>query len=226
MLEKKKHLCTIFFRLITDHELGVVDSSFGPYRLNKGSNSDSGFFELSLAIDVYIQLSDAVYGNVLDEKTWHGRKGSEELAALFSLFFGNRIISCGFTSFESGGAALPITASHLWGEKDWGACSRFLTKPSGILPNVMSSRGQNEGILGNYYKMNGIASIALTKAARCYQDALWWADLQPELSWLLLINAVEAAANYWYKDKHDTNEDLLKCGKPGLYERFKISQRT
>jgi len=36
-------------------------------------------------------------------------------------------------------------------------------------------------------------AIALGRAARLYQDALWLAESEPNLSWLMLVAAVETA---------------------------------
>ena len=40
-------------------------------------------------------------------------------------------------------------------------------------------------------------AIGLVRSARLYQDALWLAESEPNLSWLLLVSAVETAANLW-----------------------------
>jgi hypothetical protein len=37
----------------------------------------------------------------------------------------------------------------------------------------------------------------MTRVARLYQDALWLGESEPNLSWLLLVAAVETAANSW-----------------------------
>jgi len=35
--------------------------------------------------------------------------------------------------------------------------------------------------------------VALTRAARLYQDALWMIESEPSLAWLLLVSAIETA---------------------------------
>jgi hypothetical protein len=42
------------------------------------------------------------------------------------------------------------------------------------------------------------AANVVMKVARMYQQALWLADTHPEMSWLLFVSAVEAAAAYWW----------------------------
>jgi hypothetical protein len=39
--------------------------------------------------------------------------------------------------------------------------------------------------------------LTLVRSARLYQDALWLAESQPALAWLLLVSALETAAVYW-----------------------------
>jgi hypothetical protein len=61
--------------------------------------------------------------------------------------------------------------------------------------------------------------VALVRAARLYQDSLWLAESTPELTWLLMVSAVEAAANDWNRKRGD-NLLRLKESKPELYERL------
>lgn len=60
-------------------------------------------------------------------------------------------------------------------------------------------------------------SITLIRAARLYQDALWVVESEPALAWLLLVSAVETAANQW-RTKQDSPLDRLKYSKAELYE--------
>jgi len=41
---------------------------------------------------------------------------------------------------------------------------------------------------------------ALIKAARQYQQAIWIADSDPSLAWLMLVSAIETAASEWSSD--------------------------
>jgi hypothetical protein len=59
--------------------------------------------------------------------------------------------------------------------------------------------------------------IALIRVARLYQDALWLVEAQPPLAWLLLVSAVETAANRWRKSKGSPVERMRES-KPALYD--------
>jgi len=52
-------------------------------------------------------------------------------------------------------------------------------------------------------------AIALARAAKLYQDAVWVAEGEAELSWLFLVSAIETAADSWYAaDKRSPAEEL------------------
>ena len=62
-------------------------------------------------------------------------------------------------------------------------------------------------------------AISLVRAARSYQLALWMADSEPNLSWLLLVSAVETAAACWSVSSDDPVA-VLKKHKPAFTERL------
>jgi len=49
-------------------------------------------------------------------------------------------------------------------------------------------------LLSAYPLLSPIEAAALIRASRLYKDALWHSDAMPELSWLMLVQAVETAA--------------------------------
>jgi hypothetical protein len=57
--------------------------------------------------------------------------------------------------------------------------------------------------------------IALIRAARLYQDAIWIADAEPALAWLLLVSAIETAADRW-DQATGSPTDRLRYSKPDL----------
>ena len=59
-------------------------------------------------------------------------------------------------------------------------------------------------------------AIALVRAARLYQDALWLAESEPNLSWLMLVAAVETAANYC--PSQDSPLERLRGSRPVFVE--------
>jgi len=75
----------------------------------------------------------------------------------------------------------------------------------------------NLDMLNSLPKLSLSESIAIIRMARLYQDALWFAEPEPELAWLLFVSALETAANEWQND-HGNNVDYLKGSKPDLYK--------
>jgi hypothetical protein len=75
-----------------------------------------------------------------------------------------------------------------------------LLKPFDVLPSI-----------------NAPSAIKLVRAARLYQDALWLAESQPQLSWLLMVSALESAALCWRSSSEDPALKL-EVSKPELFE--------
>lgn len=61
-------------------------------------------------------------------------------------------------------------------------------------------------------------ATALVRAARLYRDALWIAEAEPELSWLLLVSALEVAAVQHQAETPSI--DVLRASKPALVQRL------
>jgi hypothetical protein len=71
--------------------------------------------------------------------------------------------------------------------------------------------------LTTYPAIDAREAIAVVRAARLYQDALWVAESEPNLTWIMLVLAVEAAVNRW---QTSIGEPLLclRSAKPDLVE--------
>lgn len=67
--------------------------------------------------------------------------------------------------------------------------------------------------------LNHEAATTLIRSARLFQDALWPAETEPGLTWLLLVSALETAAVHW---RAQQEEPLVRfqTAKPDLYEEL------
>jgi len=70
---------------------------------------------------------------------------------------------------------------------------------------IPSSAGEvNLGIAAPYLsvfpKMAPFQAASLVRAARLYRDALWYSDSMPDMSWLMLSNAIETVAQLFSSD--------------------------
>jgi hypothetical protein len=115
-----------------------------------------------------------------------------EFGALLSLALG---IRC-----RSGGLIRTFEGSDPRGEPtEWAHVQPYLAPPrydgNPIIP-VPAEVSVHEAVpyLARYPSASQGKAVALVRAARLYEQALWIAESDPELSWLLLVTAIEAAA--------------------------------
>jgi hypothetical protein len=87
-----------------------------------------------------------------------------------------------------------------------------------MLPHVIGKHDPSDAKLVNRFAdLSPAESIALVRASRLYQDAIWIAEAEPQSSWLMLVSAAETAANHWRAAKETTIE-RLRTAKPALAE--------
>jgi hypothetical protein len=85
-----------------------------------------------------------------------------------------------------------------------------------ILPQAIDEHDLYDAtLLSHLPNMPPRASIALIRAARLYQDGIWIVESEPELSWIMLVSAVETAAGYW-RVTTDSPLDRMHISRPEL----------
>jgi hypothetical protein len=147
-------------------------------------------------------------------RSWLGLTVDEEMAALISLILGIRLRSGGLTR-EFGTddpAGRPIAFMHK--PPSWRA-PRASNLPTLIRATV--SLDTLPPILQRLPLVNAAESVALIRAARHYQTAVWVADDDPELAWLQLVSAAEVAASQ-YAGTNATPVEALEEGLPDVTE--------
>ena len=145
---------------------------------------------------------------------YHGGSPPEEIAALSSLIIGIRLRAGRTTRrFEPNsdyrGKPLEI------GEQATPYFERprkYKVPSAAVGPHSLMDLAR----LRTLAKLSVTEAIAIVRSARLYQDALWLAEPEPELAWLLLVSALETAANEWQKEAGE-NTARLKCSLPQLY---------
>lgn len=155
-----------------------------------------------------------------DESRYHGGDTVDELAALTSVALGARI-RAGDESrrFESG-------QDRYGRPSDW----RFKPKPvvyvqpnrrSLILPSVVDTHPMSQlEIMKSIPRIKPARYVNLIRACRSYQDALWIAESEPNLAWLMFVSALETAANDVYTTDASPGE-RLRASKEDLAELLK-----
>jgi len=128
-----------------------------------------------------------------DEAFYHGGTMVDELAALSSLCIGARIMAGGESRrFEPGQDPLGRPCS--WDYKP----APFLRVRPGryVLPAITGTHS-----LSNLEMLHSIPIISperyvnLVRSCIAYQNALWVAESEPHLAWLLFVSSLETAAN-------------------------------
>ena len=176
----------------TTIELGpfvVVGSWLGPGR-------GTGAARAYLRIKHYLNAEDYDATEASSE-SFHGGRIHDEFAALLSLEFGVRLQAGPSqreyapeldalgrpTSFEPLGQRLPVLQVGHFGD---------------MLPGTRRMVAFGElSLLPRLAELSADDSVAVARSARLYQDAVWYADAQPWLSWLLLVSAVEVVSSRW-----------------------------
>ncbi|PAP78008.1 hypothetical protein [Rubrivirga marina] len=142
---------------------------------------------------------------------YHGGGVAEEIAALTSLELGVRLKAGSMTrrfENEEDPRGNPFTyGSSLRPEPN------LLLSPTGpVIPTLLDRAKLDTRLLSRLAALSASDSIKLARCARLYQDAVWVADSTPELSWLLLVSAVETAAVHWRTESGDPYEAVRNSG--------------
>jgi hypothetical protein len=146
-----------------------------------------------------------------DPSRYHGGNAADELAALASLACGVRFRAGNETRrFDTGQDSLGRPVA--WGNRPYPVLSR--NNYGFVLPRVTGERSMMPlARLSSFPKLQPAEAITLVRSARQYQDALWLSESEPNLSWLLLVTAVETAASMW-RNSSDPPLDRMKASRP------------
>jgi hypothetical protein len=208
------------FPIIGDANIvGQVSNGFGPYKLLNpvADPSAHGFAPVIVVrVDNHLSQEPEDYAHLMqatDEGWYHGGWQQDEIAALISLGLGIRARKAGVTrEFRRGdddAAGRPVG----W---DRARDPHTLTARRKILRRVTGMHSLDEIFhFALYSQASPALAVALIRAARLYQDALWIADVEPNLSWLLLTSAVETAAGFW-RAAEDPPLERLRASRPDL----------
>lgn len=201
------------FLFYTDARLTgeVANPALGPYALFNlvPSIQERGRVIAALVLRLSLHVAfDTPKMDKTDRSRYHGGWMTDEIAALASLKCGIRLRSGGQARrFPVGGD--PKGRPIAWSVRPEPTLN--IRTRGFVLPAVT----EEHSIMG-VEEMSSLPSlrpeqaIALTRPARLYQDALWLSESEPNLSWLLLVSAVETAANLWRSTKDSPLERLTE----------------
>lgn len=214
------------FPLLSDGFVGgkPLTTNFGPYQFAKvlKSSSQYGLVQPTLVVRLKYHTQAKGYWSETGRRridNFQGERPIDEISALASLALGVRFragdVSRRFsedgdpygTPMASRDRRDPVLLSGSEGLILPSACDSYYRsvpiealKPFGLLPRLQPGD-----------------VIALLHAARLYQDALWIVESEPSLAWVMLVSAVETAANHWARDDTDSVE-ILRDTRSDLFE--------
>lgn len=205
------------YSLYTDaHVTGALTEGCEPYVfLNlMAMGKEPGVICESAALRIYWYATEnRTYGVKTDTSKYHGGSISDEIAALASLRLGIRLKAGGITRIFDGYTQDPLGRPQ--------AASDFIPQLAVrakrlVLPNVIKSANLGDLVdLKALQNINEVQYVSLVRAARLYQDALWIAESEPSLAWLMLVSTIETAANQWSADETSPTEKLRES-RPDL----------
>lgn len=213
------------YPLFTDaHITGEITEGYGPYQfLNAIAHPEHpGDIQPAIILRAEGHLTHISQNpppmDTTDGGYYHGGDQIDEIAALVSLAIGIRCKAGELTrSFDEGEDLRGRPFAGVPGRNPTLLRRTYAT----VLPRAMGTHSLDDlGPLQLLIKMSSPAATALIRAARLYQDGLWIAEADPSTSWLLLVSAIETAAECWRKAE-DTPVERLSASKPDLYELLK-----
>lgn len=211
------------YALYTDAQVVGEPPPFGPYRLLHTQAERAvarGVPALYLRVTRDQEIRRIDWENTQADH-YHGGTESDEIAALLSLEAGMR------AAVEDVPARLFMVPGEPFGRPYAFAPFRHLPQlvDPGPLPRVPAVTGSREiGGLTRLPRLPELApgdAIAVVKAARLYQQALWLAETAPEFAWLLFVSAVETAAVHHAGEVSDA--ERLDAWSPALAERLRAT---
>jgi hypothetical protein len=221
--EGKPVLSTDEYPMLTDANItGEVTEGYGPYKfINQVPiQNKPGLIQPVIILRLEFHLKNIVPDlSETNTEFFHGGGLTDEIAALISLALGVRFKSGGLTrEFEPNGDPFgrPSTDHQPNPVLSFGFRYRGL-----ILPGVVRSHSLEQ--LKPLSKLMNITPrniIALIRAARLYQDALWIAESEPALAWLMFVSALETAADQWRRQRESAIA-RLEASKPKLLTLLK-----
>jgi hypothetical protein len=208
------------YPLFTDADvIGELREGCEPYTfLNMVPiHKDRGIAYASIMLRIYWFTSYQIDCQIeTDNSKYHGGGISDEIAALASLKLGIRLKAGGMTRSFHGFYEDGLGRPH----PSYDPIPQLIVRNKRrlMLPNVVKS--VDLAALADLKSLRNISEdryISLLRSARLYQDAIWIAENDPNLAWLMLISAVETAANQWSADL-DSPSERLKSSKPKVAE--------
>jgi len=196
---------------------GEWTTGLGPYELiNTIPHLDKGVLRQTIVLRHAHYLKhdvDTIDFDHTDVSRYHGASLVEEIAALLSLSLGARLKAGGATRRFDGGDPRGRPVSY-HGHED--PVLFHLRGSARVVPDAFADKCINDAsLLARLPDLSPEQAVAIVRAARQYQEALWLVEIEPQLAWVMFVSAIEIAANQW-RAAQDSPRDRLSTSRPDL----------
>lgn len=219
--EGAERIATFEFPLFSDAGFtGQVRAKNWPYEFLNTVPTDieAGEVKAPLILRCHIHAPQSVVPDFskTDSSAYHGGVMTDEVAALASLCTGTRLRAGGMSRAFDPSTQDPLGRPVSWDRR---AVPAMRLNPKRlVLPDVVGLHNLDSlHRFESLPSLSGRQAVALVRAARLYQDALWIAESEPALAWLMLVSAIETAADDWSATT-GTPIDRLEQSKPELVQ--------
>jgi len=198
------------------HMTGEVTDGLGPYSFLNAVPipSGPGIVNAPIVLRAVFYLGEYRPDmSKTDESLYHGGTLVDEIAALASLALGVRIRAGSETRrFEPGKD--PYGRPCAWNDEPRPVIR--VRRNHLVLPSVTGTHSMDPlETLKSIPLIDPARYVNLIRACKYYQDAIWVAESEPNLAWLMLVSALETAANDVYETDAPADEHL-RDSKPKL----------
>jgi hypothetical protein len=164
---------------------------------------------LVLRLIEYGELADLVGSGDLstDESRFSGESLHEEILSFASLVLGSRLVSGGtFREFSTDTLDFGRPDGMWCGNANTGHAS---SRGHARAPRLLGQRDLTQ-LAPRFARFRDAArplsAMTVARVARLFRTAAWYAEVEPDVAWVLLVSALEKAAAAWDLSKHDRTQ--------------------
>ena len=194
---------------------GEIRSGLGPYELRNGLPASLIDPAAVLTIVSHLDPSQLPAMDKTNTASFTGAWLGDEIAALVSLACGARVMAGAPTRYLQSDGKTWI----LMGDRMRPTLSPRTNGRGLVLPRAVEEKPLEPDLLATFAALEPEAATVVVRAARSYRDALWIAEAEPDLAWLLLVSALEVAA-VQQQIENTPPLDIMRASKPKLIARL------
>lgn len=200
---------------------GEVTEGWGPYKVFNTISAAHGpacLPVLVLRASWHLGQISLIGAEETDTSRFHGGSIYDEIASILGLKLGIRLRASSVTR-----SIYPDLRPERPIAEDPASVPTLPLRNQGRPSNLDNPRHAKveAAALERYARMRPRDAVALARAARLYQSALWTCDADPSNAWLMLVSAIEVVSVEWRMSTTDGDPTtLLRALKPEWVERL------